>query len=90
MREAVRVLIEGRVQGVGFRYFAQDAAMQLRLTGWVRNLPNGAVEAYAEGRRSDLETWVAHIRQGPPLSRVEAVDASWQIPQGTAPTFTVR
>jgi len=90
MREAVRVLIEGRVQGVGFRYFAQDAAMQLRLTGWVRNLPNGAVEAYAEGRRSDLETWVAHIRQGPALCRVEAVDTNWQPPQGTDSTFTVR
>src|SRR3982751_2540845 len=52
-RVAVRVLVSGRVQGVGFRDFTLRKAQQLRLAGWVRNLPSGEVEAYAEGARED-------------------------------------
>jgi acylphosphatase len=89
-QSAVLLLIRGRVQGVGFRFYAQDVAEELRLAGWVRNLPDGSVEAYAEGPRADLDAFIDRIRQGPPLSRVEAVTPAWQTPQGTPPPFSIR
>ena len=58
------------MQGVGFRWFTRDQAVALGLTGFVRNLPDGAVEAIAEGSAAALDTWIAHVRSGPPMSRV--------------------
>jgi acylphosphatase len=87
---AVLLSIQGRVQGVGFRFFAQDAAQELGLAGWVRNLPDGSVEAYAEGRKEALEAWISRLRLGPPLSRIEAIRPVWQDPQGAPPTFVIR
>jgi len=87
---AVHLLISGRVQGVGFRFYAQDVAEELGLGGWVRNRPDGSVEAYAEGPRQDVEAWIAKLRQGPPLSRVESLQPQWQQPEGSTGTFTVR
>lgn len=66
----VSVRIEGRVQGVGFRHFTYKAATEMGLTGWVRNLADGAVEAVAEGPREQVESWLEQLRQGPPSSRV--------------------
>lgn len=86
---AVHLLIKGRVQGVGFRYFAQDAAVALGLSGWVRNVPNGSVEAYAEGPRADLEAWISRLRQGPPASRIETLETDWPVPQGSSLTFSI-
>jgi len=88
-QSAVHLLIQGRVQGVGFRYFVQEQAVKLQLVGWVRNLPGGQVEAYAEGARTDLESWRTQLRQGPPLSRVEKVEEDWQTPTGTTKTFSI-
>ncbi len=89
-KTAVRVLVHGQVQGVGFRYFAQELAVELGLVGWVRNLSDGDVEAYTEGQRQVLETWIARLRQGPPLARVNDLRITWQIPQGTFRTFTIQ
>ena len=66
MISAVQLHIKGRVQGVGFRYFAQDTAQELGLAGWVRNAPDGSVDAYAEGSREALEAWMSRLRQGHP------------------------
>jgi acylphosphatase len=66
-------LVSGRVQGVFFRASAQELALQLGLTGWVRNLPDGRVELVACGeptRVAELERW---LWQGPPHARVESV-----------------
>ena len=68
-----RYLIEGRVQGVGFRYFALRSARRLGLAGYVRNLPDGSVEAVARGSDEALTAFEAGLRQGPPGSRVDAV-----------------
>ena len=73
----VRVLITGRVQGVGFRYFALHRATQLGLAGRVRNLPGGAVEVDAEGEREPLGRLVEALREGPRAARVDAVDERW-------------
>ena len=68
--EARHYNIMGKVQGVGYRYFTQDVASELKLTGWVRNLPNGNVECMVAGPVSNLEIFEKKIRKGPPLSRV--------------------
>jgi acylphosphatase len=69
-------VISGRVQGVGFRAFAQRAAQEIGLTGWVRNLANGDVEAHANGSLEQLDEFDARLRTGPPWCEVRHVIAS--------------
>jgi acylphosphatase len=73
----VRLRFQGRVQGVGFRAFVRREALARELQGRVRNLPDGGVEAEAEGRREALEAWVDAIRDGPSLARVSEVSVEW-------------
>jgi acylphosphatase len=73
----VQLVIHGRVQGVGFRYFVVRRAAALGLSGWVRNRSDGAVEVEAEGPRAALETLLAALRRGPTAARVTEVDESW-------------
>jgi len=68
-------VISGRVQGVGFRAFAQRAAQEIGLTGWVRNLANGDVEAHANGSPEQLDEFDARLRTGPPWCEVRYVIA---------------
>jgi len=70
-------VVFGRVQGVGFRYFAKNMAEGLRLTGWVRNLPDGTVEVMATGPLPALEQFMQCLKTGPLGSRVEKVDFQW-------------
>jgi len=67
---ARRLIVSGRVQGVGFRFFAERAARELSILGFVRNLPDGAVEAVAEGEETAVARYVERLRQGPRLGRV--------------------
>lgn len=85
-----RVRVEGRVQGVWFRAGTREAAEQLGLAGWVRNLPDGAVEAAFEGPRPAVEQAVAWCRRGPPDARVDRCDVSWEAPTGACPPFEMR
>lgn len=73
MRVARKFVVTGRVQGVGFRFFTQDAARREGLTGWVRNLDDGSVEAVAEGEAEALERFERDLRRGPSRARVERV-----------------
>lgn len=73
MRMARRFIVSGRVQGVGFRYFAQDAARRENLHGYVTNQDDGSVEAVAEGEAESVERFERALRQGPSKSRVEHV-----------------
>jgi acylphosphatase len=66
--------ISGQVQGVGYRYFATRVARELKLKGWVRNLSDGRVEAYAAGPAHVLEDFEARLRQGPPAGDVRSVE----------------
>lgn len=75
--ERLHTIIEGRVQGVGFRYFVQDNAVALGLTGWVRNLWNGTVEVTAEGDRQKLEHFLRTLNRGPSGSIVRKVNHQW-------------
>ena len=74
MRVARRFLVSGRVTGVGFRYFTQDVARREGLTGVVRNLPDGRVEAIAEGEAESLTRFEMALRRGPSRARVESVE----------------
>ncbi|MFO8001840.1 MAG: acylphosphatase [Marinilabilia sp.] len=67
-----RVIIGGRVQGVGFRYFVLDTAQRYEIKGYVRNMPGGSVEVDAEGEREQLERFLHECRQGPPQARVDS------------------
>jgi len=73
LRVARRFAITGRVQGVGFRWFAKDAAAREGVTGYVRNLLDGSVEAYAEGETDAVTRFERAIRTGPPGARVKNV-----------------
>lgn len=72
------VLIRGRVQGVAFRWETRRVAEVHGLTGWVRNLPDGRVEAVFEGEREEVEAVIGWCRQGPPIARVEDVKVEWE------------
>ena len=82
--------IEGRVQGVGFRYFVKQSARDLNLTGWVRNRWNGAVEVAAEGTKESLETLLRDLRQGPRANTSEHVQVDWEASTGEFKRFQVR
>jgi acylphosphatase len=69
----VRLVVSGRVQGVGFRWFIREAARQHRLAGWVRNRPDGSVELEASGDDATFREFIEVIRQGPPGARVGEV-----------------
>lgn len=77
MDERLHVIVDGRVQGVGFRYATQRQALLLGLTGWVRNLHNGRVESVFEGPRPTLEEMLEWCRRGPAFAKVLTIDATW-------------
>lgn len=88
--EARRFLVSGRVQGVGFRFFAEAVAEREGLQGYVRNLPDGRLEAYVEGDREAVERFEAAIRRGPRGARVDAVEVVAETPTGAFTGFSVR
>lgn len=82
---ALRCQISGRVQGVGFRYSARERALDLGLTGWVRNLSGGRVEVFAQGPAQMVEVFLTWLHDGPTAARVERVD---EVPAQPDPRFT--
>lgn len=75
-KTAKRYLIKGRVQGVGFRYFAERCATELSICGYVKNRWDGSVEVYAVGDESDLEEFRRQLAAGPRSSHVTSIDES--------------
>jgi len=90
MRVRRRFVIAGRVQGVGFRWFAHDAAAREGVDGWVRNLPDGRVEAEIEGDLEAVDRVEAALRHGPTGSRVEDVTADERQPDGRRTGFSIK
>ena len=80
---AVRLIIEGRVQGVGFRAFALEAALRRGVRGWVRNRRDGTVEALLVGAEPDVAAVIASCREGPRLSLVTKLSAEPAADDGT-------
>lgn len=73
-------IISGRVQGVGFRVYAQRQALDLGLSGYAENLADGRVEVVAEGELGDLRHFLHKLKRGPPHSLVDDVEVSWSEP----------
>jgi len=87
---ARRYVITGRVQGVGFRMFAEAVAAREGVHGWVRNLPDGSVEAFVEGERTGVEAMEAALRRGPSSSRIDDVFVTEEAPAHRATGFSIR
>jgi acylphosphatase len=84
-----RVIVHGRVQGVGFRYSVARAAQSRGVTGWVSNRPNGSVEAVFEGEPEAVDSLVRFCREGPRGAVVDQVDVADEEPEGLT-RFAVR
>jgi len=90
LRVRAHVYVSGRVQGVFFRSETQDEALRLGLTGWVRNLPDGRVEAVLEGEKDMVERLIEWCRRGPPGASVTKVEVAWEDYRGEFRGFRVR
>lgn len=86
----MHVYVSGRVQGVFFRAETQRAANGLRLTGWVRNMSDGRVEALFEGEDQDVDKMLEWCRVGPPAARVKEVLMEEETYLGEFNTFSIR
>lgn len=84
------VYVKGRVQGVFFRASTCDKACALNIVGWVRNCPDGNVEAVFEGNKDAVEEIISWCRIGPPGSLVKNVDVNWEEPTGEFKTFSIK
>ena len=91
MQEKTRahLIIAGRVQGVFFRAETQRSAQMFGVNGWVRNKPDGTVEAVAEGERADVVSLINWCKKGPPISRVDSVEVRWQDYEGAFDAFNI-
>lgn len=92
MTEHARVYLRiyGRVQGVNFRATMRSTALRLGAKGWVRNMPDGSVEAVVEGPRDAVEKVVEWAHHGPRLARVERLVIVWEPYRGEYQDFTIR
>ncbi len=88
-KKRVRVVIKGRVQGVYFRAYTRDAAIEAGVAGWVRNLVDGRVEALFEGEADRVDRMIAWCHRGSPMSRVEAVDVHEEVYVGDQDRFDI-
>jgi len=84
------LVVRGRVQGVWFRGSMQEEAVRLGVVGWVRNRPDGAVEAEVEADRAAVDAIIAWAQQGPPGARVTGVTVEWVEARGERGAFAIR
>ena len=87
MNKRVQARISGRVQGVGFRYFATHVAQGLSVVGTVRNTIDGGVEAVAEGEEAKLHEFLVALHHGPHAAEVTGIATAWDEPTGEFPNF---
>ncbi|MDX8046188.1 acylphosphatase [Gracilibacillus sp. S3-1-1] len=86
----VQVIVEGTVQGVGFRYFTLSTAVDHHITGWVKNLDNGTVEIEAQGDHSEMEQFLAKIKRGPTIfARVKQIHVTEKEPTNLYKAFDI-
>jgi len=90
VRAKANVVFHGRVQGVYFRASCRQDALGRGLMGWVRNRPDGSVEAVLEGERDAIEAAIEWNRTSQPYARVSHVEVSWSEPSSDFSTFEVR
>ncbi|MBD3268332.1 acylphosphatase [bacterium] len=88
-KKRIHAFVSGRVQGVGFRFFAQRTANALGVAGRVRNLGDGRVEIYAEAEEAVLQEFIQKIKQGPSFGHVQAMDVDWSEDIGQFSSFEI-
>ncbi|MEM9119843.1 MAG: acylphosphatase [Cyanobacteria bacterium P01_F01_bin.56] len=88
--ERIHIIVQGRVQGVGFRYHTQLEAKRSGLTGYVQNRPDGTVEIEVEGERRALNTFLEWVRQGPPTAEVKRLDMTSSSATGEFVDFRIQ
>ena len=84
-----KVTVSGRVQGVWFRTSTKDTALSAGVRGYVRNLPDGRVEAIIQGQKVQVEPVIEFMRTGPPGALVREIEIEWREPERTYESFTV-
>jgi acylphosphatase len=89
MSKRIRAIIHGTVQGVGFRYYTQQEAVRIGVTGCVRNLPDGTVELVAEGTEEQLQALLSWAHQGPAAARVTRVEVTEPAATGEFESFSI-
>lgn len=89
-RKRAELRIAGKVQGVFFRASTREQARAHGLAGWVKNMPDGTVNAVLEGPAEDVEEVVEWAHDGPEAAQVDDVDVQWSEPQGDLQTFEVK
>ena len=86
----LKIIVSGKVQGVGYRYFAQMKAVQFGITGWVRNRQDGTVEMLTTGDKENLDSFIEEIRRGNPFSTVDQIDISETKAEEKYRSFTIK
>ncbi|MBS7624725.1 MAG: acylphosphatase [Candidatus Bathyarchaeia archaeon] len=89
MKVRAHVFVSGRVQGVFFRHETRLRALRNNVSGWVRNLPDGRVEAVFEGEKENVEAMIEFCRRGPPGAVVKNVEVIWENPTGEFKGFKI-
>lgn len=90
MKVRAHVIISGKVQGVNFRHYTKVKASERNVNGWIKNLPDGRVEAIFEGEEKDVKEVIEFCKKGPPSSRVENVEVEWCEFKGEYKSFEIR
>jgi len=90
MNPQAHLIISGKVQGVFYRASTRDKAIRLGITGWVKNLPGGNVEAVFQGEKHKVMQMIEWCKKGPAYSRVDDVSVTWEEPKEEFETFEVR
>ena len=86
---AVNIIIKGKVQGVGYRYFTLKKAQELHIIGWVKNQSDGTVALFGQGNKRNLELLIAILKQGPSFSKVDEVIVNWEHEQAEYIDFVI-
>lgn len=89
MQACANIIVQGVVQGVGYRYFTEHHAIKLGLTGYARNLYTGEVEVEVEGDRSLIEELISVLKVGPRSGRVTNLIVNWKPPEGNYHSFEI-
>ncbi|MHB8173517.1 MAG: acylphosphatase [Nitrospirota bacterium] len=87
---AAEIYVSGRVQGVGYRFFTERAALKYNVRGWSRNLPDGSVVLEIEAGEEDAREFIKELEKGPAMARVEDVKVDWKTYTGRFQNFTIK
>ena len=90
MESRAQVYVRGLVQGLGFRYETWKHANRFGVTGWIRNLSDGCVEAVFEGEREKIERIIEFCRKGPPGAEIQSIEVKWELFRGEFDRFLVK